>query len=81
MHSVIEGKSLPDYPTRLVPVSKVGSTSQDHITLSCTKEELTKMPPFIVSNFIHIITITDTQVNADILSTSENKQQSGLQTI
>jgi uncharacterized protein YrrD len=51
-HIVIEDKSLSDNPTRLVPVSKVSSTAQDQVTLSCTKEELAKMPPFIVSNFI-----------------------------
>jgi sporulation protein YlmC with PRC-barrel domain len=51
-HIVIEDKSLPDNATRLVPVSKVSSTAQDQVTLSCTKEELAKMPPFIVSNFI-----------------------------
>jgi sporulation protein YlmC with PRC-barrel domain len=51
-HIVIEDKSLSDNPTRLVPVSKFSSTAQDQVTLSCTKEELAKMPVFIVSNFI-----------------------------
>jgi len=51
-HIVIEEKSLSDNPTRLVPISKVSGSTQDQITLSCTIEELDKMPPFIVTNFI-----------------------------
>ena len=51
-HVVIEDKSLPDNPTRLVPISKVSETTRDKITLNCTKAELAKMPPFIVTSFI-----------------------------
>jgi sporulation protein YlmC with PRC-barrel domain len=51
-HIVIKDNSLPDNSTRLVPVGKVASATQDQITLSCTKEELAKMPPFIITNFI-----------------------------
>lgn len=51
-HFVIEDKSLPENPTRLVPVVKVAGNTQDQITLSCTKAELAKLPPFIVTNFI-----------------------------
>lgn len=51
-HIVVEDNSLSDNPTRLVPVGKVASATQAQVTLSCTKEELAKMPLFIVTNFI-----------------------------
>jgi sporulation protein YlmC with PRC-barrel domain len=55
-HIVIKDNSLPDNSTRLVPVGKVASATQDQITLSCTKEELAKMPTFIVTSFIQTST-------------------------
>jgi len=51
-HGVIEGKSLPDNPPRLVPVFNVAGTTQDRITLNCTDTELANMPPFIITSFI-----------------------------
>lgn len=51
-HIVIEDKNLPDNPTRLVPVSKVTSTTQEQIALNCSKDELAKMPPFLITSFI-----------------------------
>jgi sporulation protein YlmC with PRC-barrel domain len=51
-HVVVEDKSLPDNPTRLVPVDQVASASQDQITLKCSKDEVAKMQPFIVTRFI-----------------------------
>jgi len=51
-HVAIEDKSLPDYPTRLVPVSKVSSATREQISLSCTRAELAYMDPFIVTDLI-----------------------------
>jgi sporulation protein YlmC with PRC-barrel domain len=51
-HVAIEDSSLPDNPTRLVPIGKVSSTTQVQLSLSCTKAELAKMGPFIITDFI-----------------------------
>lgn len=51
-HMSLEDKTLPDNPTRLVPVSKVTSATPDQITLNCTRDEVVKMDPFIVSCYI-----------------------------
>ena len=52
-HLVVQDKSLPDNPTRMVPVDKVASTAQDQITLSCTRDEVAHhMQPFIVTQYI-----------------------------
>jgi len=51
-HFALEDKKLPDNPTRLVPVKTVTGTTQTQITLSCTKAELAKMPPFVVDRLI-----------------------------
>ena len=51
-HIAVQDKHLPENPTRLVPVSKIASTSPDQIVLNCSKDELAKLPPFIVTNFI-----------------------------
>jgi sporulation protein YlmC with PRC-barrel domain len=53
-HVAIEDKSLPDYSTRLVPVSKVISATQEQINLSCTRAELVYMDPFIVTNLVRV---------------------------
>lgn len=51
-HFVVEDKNLPENPTRLVPFSQVNSTAGGTIRLGCSKEELEKMPPFIVTQFM-----------------------------
>ena len=51
-HIALEDKSLGDNPTRLVPVDKVADVTQKQITLSCTRDEVAKMKPFITTNFI-----------------------------
>ncbi len=51
-HFVLQDKHLPDNPTRLVPVGKVANATQEQITLNCTKADVAKMAPFLVSNFI-----------------------------
>jgi len=51
-HVAVRDKSLPDNPTRLVPVANVASTTQKQITLSCSKDEVAKMPPFIVTRYV-----------------------------
>ena len=51
-HFALEDKKLPKNPTRLVPVKMVTGTTQTEITLSCSKAEVAKMPPFIVDQLI-----------------------------
>ena len=51
-HIVVEDKKLPANPTRLVPIAEVASTTPQQITLSCTRDEVAKMPPFIVTQFV-----------------------------
>ena len=51
-HVVVQDKSLPDNPTRMVPFDKVASATQKQITLSCSKDEVAHMQPFIVTRFI-----------------------------
>ena len=51
-HVVVEDKSLPANPTRLVPVENVASTTHNQITLSCSKDDVAHMRPFIVTRFI-----------------------------
>jgi sporulation protein YlmC with PRC-barrel domain len=52
-HIVVQDKSLPDNPTRMVPVDKVASTTQDQVRLSCTRDEVANhMQPFIVTQYI-----------------------------
>jgi len=51
-HVVVQDKKLPNNPTRLVPISKVASTTPTEITLSCTWDEVSHMPPFMVTHFV-----------------------------
>ncbi len=51
-HFVVEDSSLPDYTTRLVPVEKVLSTSNDRINLDCSRDEFIRMEPFITTRYI-----------------------------
>jgi len=51
-HFVLQDKHLPGNPTRLVPVGKVANATQQQIMLNCTKADVAKMAPFLVSNFI-----------------------------
>jgi sporulation protein YlmC with PRC-barrel domain len=51
-HFVLQDKHLPDNPTRLVPVANVAAATREQIKLNCTKADVTKMAPFVVSNFV-----------------------------
>lgn len=51
-HLVIEDKQLPENATRLVPADSVVSATDQLITLNCSRADVAKMPPFVVSNFI-----------------------------
>ncbi len=51
-HLVLEDKKLPDNPTRMVPIDKVANRTQNQITLSCTRDDVAHMQPFIVTRFI-----------------------------
>jgi sporulation protein YlmC with PRC-barrel domain len=51
-HVVVKDKKLPGNPTRLVPVTKVASTTPNQITLNCTRDEVAGMDPFVVTRFI-----------------------------
>ena len=46
-HIAIRDKHLPGSDTRLVPFSKVSDVTHERITLSCGKDEVAGMPPFI----------------------------------
>ena len=49
---VVQDKSLPENPTRLVLIDKAASTTQNQITPNCTKAVVAKMQPFIVARFV-----------------------------
>jgi sporulation protein YlmC with PRC-barrel domain len=51
-HIVLEDKSLGDNRTRMVPADKIASTTETQITLSCSKDEVAHLKPFITTNFI-----------------------------
>jgi sporulation protein YlmC with PRC-barrel domain len=51
-HVAIEDKSLPDNPTRLVPVAAMAEVTDDRIKLSCTRADVAKLGPFVVADFI-----------------------------
>jgi len=51
-HVAIEDKSLPDNPTRLVPVANVAAVTEDRINLNCTRADCAKLGPFVVADFI-----------------------------
>ena len=51
-HIVMEDKSFGDNRTRMVPAGNIASTTQTQITLSCSKDEVARMKPFITTNFI-----------------------------
>jgi sporulation protein YlmC with PRC-barrel domain len=51
-HVAIEDKSLPDNPTRLVPVTDVADFTDDRITLNCSRADVAKLGPFVVTDMI-----------------------------
>lgn len=51
-HVALKDKKLPTNPTRLVPVENVESATHDQITLNCSRDDVEKMPAFIVSNMV-----------------------------
>jgi sporulation protein YlmC with PRC-barrel domain len=51
-HVAIEDKSLPDNPTRLVPMAYVAEVDDDLIKLNCTRADVEKLGPFIVTEMV-----------------------------
>ncbi len=51
-HFALHDKKLPENPTRIVPIEKIASATAKQITLNCSKDDVAKMPAFIVSDFI-----------------------------
>ena len=51
-HVAIEDKSLPDNPTRLVPVTSVADFTDDRIALNCTRADVAKLGPFVVTDLV-----------------------------
>jgi sporulation protein YlmC with PRC-barrel domain len=51
-HVAIEDKSLPGNSTRLVPVAKVAEVTDEGIKLNCTKADVAKLGPFVVTDMI-----------------------------
>jgi len=51
-HVAIEDKSLPDNPTRLVPVADVAEVTDDSLTLNCARTDVAKLGPFVVADFV-----------------------------
>jgi sporulation protein YlmC with PRC-barrel domain len=51
-HVAIQDKTLPDNPTRLVPVSDVAEVADDRIKLSCTRADVATMGPFVVTDLV-----------------------------
>lgn len=52
-HIAVEDKTLPHAPyERLVPVDQVGDTSHDLIRLTCTRDDVDKMTPFIHTHYV-----------------------------
>jgi len=48
----IKDKTLPDNPTRMVPIEKVEKATPEQIALNCTREEVADMEPYIVTKMI-----------------------------
>jgi sporulation protein YlmC with PRC-barrel domain len=51
-HVAIEDKSLPDNPTRLVPAANVAEVDDERITLNCSRADVAKLGPFVVTDMI-----------------------------
>ena len=51
-HVAVEDKTLHDNPTSLVPIAKVESATHQQITLNCTRNDFTRMAPFVVTQVI-----------------------------
>ena len=51
-HVAIKDDSLPDNPTRLVPAANVAEVAEGHIRLSCTRADVMKLGPFVITNLV-----------------------------
>jgi sporulation protein YlmC with PRC-barrel domain len=51
-HIAIEDKTLSDNPTRLVPVANVAEVADDRIKLNCTRADVAKLGPFVVTDLV-----------------------------
>lgn len=51
-HVVVKSEQIRPPHERLVPVEKITETGHDWIRLACTKDELERMDPFVVTRYI-----------------------------
>lgn len=51
-HFVVQDASSPSKAERLVPVDQISKTTQTTIYLRCTKDELSKMEPFVETHYV-----------------------------
>ncbi|MGB8212536.1 MAG: hypothetical protein WCE68_03150 [Anaerolineales bacterium] len=52
-HLVVR-EEWPPFAEHMVPVERVEETSPNQIKLCCTREELSKMVPFVIEEYIHV---------------------------
>lgn len=50
-HIVVEEENLP-HIERLVPIAEIAESNQGEIRLKCSREDVSKMPPFVETDFI-----------------------------
>ena len=55
-HIVVNDTQLHSNPTRLVPIKTIKSTSDDQITLSCSRSDLEAMQPFVSTGYVAVST-------------------------
>ncbi len=53
-HLVVESSRLPMQSTRLVPVQHIVETTPDQIELSCTRQDLAQMEPFLSERYVEV---------------------------
>jgi uncharacterized membrane protein len=51
-HFVVQDASSPSKVQRMVPVDQISETTETTIRLSCTRDELSKMEPFVETHYI-----------------------------
>jgi len=70
-HIVVDDTKLHSDPTRLVPIKYISSASDGEVMLSCTKNELAAMKPFVSTDFVGVSTsnnktsVSKTPVSSD----------------
>jgi sporulation protein YlmC with PRC-barrel domain len=51
-HVALKDDKLPDNPTRLVPIATIANATHTQITLDCSRDDVARMEPFVVTQFI-----------------------------